>query len=197
MLSSDEIVIVDGLAATSEARTWVDLAAFLSLHDLVAVGDSILHENPDPTALAAAVRRASGRRGIVRARAALPLLDGDSRSRPESHLRCVLVDGGLPKPEVNKAAQNARGEWLAEPDLLYRAARLAIEYNGADHAVPKRMRNDITRELDLAIDDWHTLVVGPSEVFEQPERTVAHVRSLLDRRDPLWRKHRNVPRVAH
>ena len=42
------------------------------------------------------------------------------------------------------------GEWLAEPDLSYDEARLALEYNGADHAKVERMRRDITRELDVA-----------------------------------------------
>lgn len=64
----------------------------------------------------------------------------------------------------------------AEPDLSYRDARLALEYNGADHADPGRMRRDITRELDLLQrGGWATLVFGPAEVFRRPDQIAATV----------------------
>jgi very-short-patch-repair endonuclease len=88
---------------------------------------------------------------------------------------------------VNVAVTNAVGEWLAEPDLVYRRAKLALEYNGIDHADARRTRNDITRELDLAGAGWHAIVFGPAEVFGRPWRIAPHVRALLDERDPSWR----------
>jgi hypothetical protein len=171
---------------TSEPRTWIDLAESFRLEDLVAAGDSVLRGTAGRYELDEAVRRAVGRRGVLRAREALTLLDERSRSRPESHLRCALVLGGLPWPEVNEAILTRHGEWLAEPDLHYKGARLALEYNGEVHADTDQMRNDITRELDIDSEHWKVVVFGPREVFQRPYRLAPYVRSILDRRDPDW-----------
>jgi hypothetical protein len=120
---------------------------------------------------------------VVRARAALPLLDGRSRSRPESHLRCAVRDAGLPAPAVNAAIHDSDGQWLAEPDLSYPQARLALEYNGALHADPQRMRRDITRGIDVVErGGWYTLTFGPAEVFGRPQQVGALVRRIYQER---------------
>jgi hypothetical protein len=186
VLLPDEIVSIDGIPTTSEARTWVDLAERMGMADLVAAGDSALRGAATADELDRLVRRAKRRRGIVRARAALPLLDARSRSRPESHLRYVLVSGGLPAPAVNEPIYSATGEWLAEPDLSYDDVRLALEYNGADHASVERMRQDITRELDVAHrGGWRTVSFGPTQVFNRPDQVVALVSQLRRERRGL------------
>jgi hypothetical protein len=187
VLGRAEVDVVDGLPVTSEARTWVDLAELLPMADLVAAGDSALRGRTTRRELELFVRDARGRRGVVAARAALGLLDERSRSRPESHLRFRLQDGGLPKPEVNRAVHDGHGQWVAEPDLHYRRARLALEYSGAGHAAPERMRKDITRGLDVVRADWLTLTFGPDQVFRRWDETVSLVRTFLDARDPAWR----------
>jgi hypothetical protein len=182
-LQPDEISIVDGVPVTSPARTWIDLAERLSMPDLIAAGDSVLRMSTTASELDLMVRRARGRRGVVRARAALPLLNARSRSRPESHLRYALVSSGLPEPNVNLAIYSDIGEWLAEPDLSYDEARLALEYNGADHAKVKRMRRDITREIDVKRrGKWRVEVFGPTEVFDRPDQTAAFVREIYRER---------------
>lgn len=179
-LRPGEIVNVDGLPVTSEARTWLDLAETLSMPDLIAAGDSALRGAATLADLGAVLAQAFHRRGVVRGRAALKLLDARSRSRPESHLRYALVSSGLPAPEVNKAIYTNTGEWLAEPDLHYGEARLALEYNGADHAEPDRMRRDLTRDVDIQHrGGWRIVAFGPAEVFRRPEQTAAFVRELL------------------
>ena len=134
-LSAAEVQVVGGLPVTTAARTWYDLAGELPIGDLVAAGDSALRAGLVGAAeLAAGLQRRRGLRGTARARLAVPLLDAASRSRPESHLRAALVLAGLPRPAVNAAVHDATGQWLAEPDLSYAAARLAVEYQGSDHA---------------------------------------------------------------
>jgi hypothetical protein len=184
----DEVELLDGLPVTTAARTWVDLGERLSLADLIAAGDSVLRGQVSIDELDAMARRAVHRRGIVRVRTALPLLDKRSRSRPESHLRYALFAGGLPKPEVNEPIYNADGEWLGEPDLSYEDVKLAIEYNGAEHAKTKRMRRDITRGVDIGSrGGWHTVTFGPAEVFGRPDEAAAYVRDLRRERARLFR----------
>lgn len=195
-VAHDEIEIVDGLPVLSPARTWVDLAERLGLADVVAAGDSALRGPTTAAHLDEALRRARHRRGVLRARAAFDLLDPRSRSRGESHLRCVLVVGGLPWPEVNVPIFTEHGEWLAEPDLTYLLARLALEYNGSAHADVERSRKDITREIDIDQNLWKVVVFGPSQVFAHPYRVVPYVRAMLDERDPGWSRRPPVPRPS-
>jgi len=183
-LHPSDIVSLDGVPSTSVACTWCDLAGPLSMADLVAAGDSALRSGCDLDAIRVVLRRAFRHRGVVKARAALPLLDARSRSRPESHLRYSLVSSGLPLPEVNSPIFSGDGEWLAEPDLHYKAARLALEYNGAEHADPGRMRHDITRDLDYQWADWRVITFGPRQVFGRPDQVAILVRAVLVERAP-------------
>jgi hypothetical protein len=179
LLLPDEVTDLGGLEIVTEARCWLDMADRLRPADLVALGDSALRGSATKDEMETLVKRAYHRRGVVLARRVLPLLDSRSRSRPESHLRFVLVDAGLPKPAVNEPIYNSLGEWLGEPDLSYKDVRLAIEYNGAAHADIGRMRRDITRELDIEFrGSWRTVVFGPTEVFQRPDEVVLHVRRL-------------------
>ena len=178
-LEPDETTVVCGLPVTTEARTWLDLAPRLSPPDLVAVGDSALRGDAERAEIERLLRRARHRRGVVLARTVLPLLNERARSRPESHLRYALVSSGLPEPQVNVAIYSDDGEWLAEPDLSYDDVRLALEYNGSDHADPARMRRDITRDFDVNWrGGWRIVTVGPAEVFRRPDTIATYVRSL-------------------
>ena len=188
VLRPDETTIVAGLPILTEARTWLELAAVLRPADLVALGDSALRGAATVTEMEELISRAVHRRGVVRARAVLPLLDARSRSRPESHMRYAVVSSGLPKPDVNRPIFDARGEWLFEPDLSYDDVRLALEYNGRDHAAVERMRSDITREVDAGQrGHWHTVTFGPVEVFNRPDQLAAYVRVLRRERARLVR----------
>lgn len=93
-------------------------------------------------------------------------------------MRYALAMADLPKPAVNEAIFNSHGEWLAEPDLSYDDVRLAIEYNGAQHAETRRMRRDITRQVDVLSAGWRMLTVGPAEIFRRPDQFVSLVTAL-------------------
>ena len=182
-LAPDEWTIVDGIPLTSEARTWLDLCERLSLPDLIAAGDSALRGDATMDELRDLLARARHRRGVVRARAALPLLDPRSRSRPESHMRYAVISGGLPAPRVNLPIFDQLGQWLAEPDLSYEEARLALEYNGRQHARVKRMRRDITRDVDVSLrGGWRSVTFGPAEVFGRPAQMACYIRELYRER---------------
>ena len=112
-----------------------------------------------------------------------------SRSRPESHLRYALVSAGLPKPAVNEPNYNDDGEWLAEPDLSYDDVRLALEYNGSDHAEVSRMRRDITRGVGISTGRWRTETFGAAEAFGHPDQVVSLVRQLRRERAPTSAAH--------
>ena len=175
---------VDGLSVMSIARTWLDLAAALCLPDVVAAGDSALRRGCSLADLADVIERSRHVRGVLRAREALPMLDARSRSRPESHLRVAVTGEGMPRFEVNEPVYRDEGGWLAEPDLSIAEAKLALEYQGADHAEIKRMRKDITRQVDMRSERWRVLEYGPAQVFGRPWAIRPEVRREIARRAP-------------
>jgi very-short-patch-repair endonuclease len=181
-IAPSDLTVVHSIPVTSLALTWRDLAAVLPLPDLVAAGDSALQLGATMAQLIDICNRMRGRRGARAAATALSLLDPRSRSRPESHLRVALTSTGLMMFDVNVAVHTQYGEWLAEPDLSCAAAKIALEYQGADHADVKRMRKDITRAADLRRAGWLVLLFGPAEVFGRPWQIAPEVRYLIGQR---------------
>jgi len=193
-LGEQDIVLKDGLWLTSLARTWRDLAGLLSLPDLVAAGDSALRSGATLAQFNDVMARTAGGRGARRARAALGLLDARSRSRPESHMRVAVRLAGIEDLLVNQAVYRDEGGWLAEPDLAVPEAKLALEYQGKDHAEVKRMRKDLTRAADLRGEQWLVLPYGPAEVFGRPWTVGAEAFAAVQARAPhliaSWARHR-------
>ena len=185
IVAAADVTTLHGLPITSLARTWFDAAAACAdIHDVVALGDSALRAGASTADLVETIARSRGVRGRRRIQASLPLLDAAARSRPESRIRSALVLGGLPKPEVNQAVHDQHGQWVAEPDLLYRDALLAIEYNGAHHGGLEQMRRDSVRLLDLQRAGWEVRTYTARHALSSLSEVVTDVRQLLLRRAP-------------
>jgi 8-oxo-dGTP pyrophosphatase MutT (NUDIX family) len=56
-----------------------------------------------------------------------------AESPMETRLRWLLIEAGLPRPQVQSELRNAEGRFLGRADLDYPSARLIIEYDGANH----------------------------------------------------------------
>ena len=95
----------------------------------------------------------------------------------ESRARVALHLGGLPAPAVQHPVR-ARGTCYYL-DLAYPAARLGIEYDGADHRTQRRARRDLVREAALTALGWHILRFDAHVVLFRPERVAAVVRAEL------------------
>lgn len=185
LIGPADTTTLHGVPITTIARTWFDTAiSCADIYDMVALGDSALRAGASLTDLAAVAEKSRGVRGRRLAQTSIPLLDARARSRPESRLRSALVIRGLPKPEVNQPVHDAYGQWIAEPDLLYREARLALEYNGSLHGEVEQMRKDSVRLLDLQRAGWEVRTYTARHVFRTLEEVVADVRELLLRRAP-------------
>lgn len=86
-----------------------------------------------------------GRRGIVTVREILPLADGRAESAMESEARLVMIDHGLPLPELQYPIRGRDGE-LWRVDFAWPEVRLAAEYESIDwHAGRNEMLRDKTR----------------------------------------------------
>lgn len=131
------VVLRDGLPVLPAPRLWTQLAGELDEVEVVVLGDALLRRGAARSSLRelgrAVDRLAPGTRGLRRLRLALPRLRAGTDSCQETRLRLVLVDGGLPCPEVNRPVRDPDGRFVALPDLSYPAERVAIEYDGDVH----------------------------------------------------------------
>jgi hypothetical protein len=176
------IVEVAGLPVTNLEQTWLHLAGILDIHDLIAAGDCALRLGASLQKLGELVETAGRRPGVPRARQALPHLDGQSKSRPESRIRAGIVLAGLPKPAVNKTLYDTNGDWLGEADLSYEEATTALEYNGAVH--DGHREKDSVRLLGFQRAGWAVRTYTAPHAFRRLDEVVQDVVGLLARRAP-------------
>ncbi|MGK5169799.1 type IV toxin-antitoxin system AbiEi family antitoxin [Geodermatophilus sp. CPCC 205761] len=174
LLEDEDVATRGGLRLTSGAQTFLDLAAGLPPAELVAVGDALLRAGHlDPATLGRRLERADRARGVVRARTCAPLLRREAASRPESLIRYWLVTSDLPDPDLQVPIHDRWGHEVAHADLGHPEWRIALEYEGRQHADADQFGRDVDRCSLMAADGWLTLrfaarhLTGPGVVVER------------------------------
>lgn len=178
-LLDEDVVEVDGLRVTSGAQTFLDLARVLRPPDLLALGDALMRSGHlDAPALQRRLARADRVRGVVRARAWAPHLTSAARSHPESEMRYWLLVSDLPKPEVQMPVHDRWGREVVHADLGYSRWKVALEYEGRQHAEREQFDRDIDRYSLMGADGWLVLrfanrhLGGPGAVIDRTRRAL-------------------------
>jgi hypothetical protein len=195
-LAEGEIVAVDGVACASLVRSAFDAARFSeSLTEAVVTLDALLSSTAlrlhDVVAYADDRRRWHGRNQVY---AAAALADPWSLSCPETRLRVMWRQAGLPAPLVNPVILDCYGKPLAMADLLDEAAALVIEYDGAHHADARQRASDDERTQRLHAVGLHVVRVNSIDLrVERRWSTFQRLRRLredraasLARQPRLW-----------
>jgi len=157
-LREDDVVDVAGLRVTSGAQTFLDLAAVLPAPDLFVLGDRLMRTGRlHAEDLARRLERADRVRGVVRARRWAPHLSSGAASPRESLMRFWLLDSDLPEPTVQLPIVDRSGRQVACTDLGYEPWKVALEYEGRQHADPEQFSRDVDRYSLMAADDWLVL----------------------------------------
>lgn len=186
------------LRVTTPVQTWLHLAATLSPDEVVVLGDAMMRRK-SPLLTPADLRRAvracpAGTRGIRRMRRALELTRAGTDSCMESRTRLALVAVGLACPLVNEPIYDARGRFVALPDLSYPALKIAIEYDGDIHRTdPATWRRDVERRQRLEELGWLIITVTADDVLRFPDRLAARVRLAILTRHPLAESGETAP----
>jgi hypothetical protein len=178
-LSDEDVTEIDGLRVTSGAQTFLDMAATLFPADLLALGDALMRAGRlDAAALQRRLDRANRVRGVTRARQWAPHVTSGAGSHPESTLRYWLLVSDLPQPEVQVPILDRWGHTVAHADLGYPRWKVALEYEGRQHADPEQFGRDIDRYSLMAADGWLTLrfagrhLGGPTAVVGRTRRAL-------------------------
>ena len=182
-----EVTTLNGLRLTPPARTFLDVAPYCDLTELVTAGDSLVRRtSADPTHFVETAAAAVGVRGVRLAREAAALVRHGVDSPMESRLRLLLVLAGLPEPLIGHVIYDSDGGWLARPDLSYPDIKLAIEYDGQHHLVDIRQwRRDIRRRENLEHEGWRVRVITAHDLLHTPAAVLARITQDLDTRRHL------------
>ncbi len=112
------------------------------------------------------------------ARRACSLVDARAESIPESRLRVVLVLAGIAVAVQHEVVHG--GRVVARVDLAVPELRVAIEYDGAWHALRTQLERDRRRSNALQAAGW-TVVHVTADMLRDPAAVVAVVRAALAR----------------
>jgi very-short-patch-repair endonuclease len=150
-----DVVNVRGLPATSVQRTFNDLRRQLLPIEFLVLAD-------------AALRLHLGQFDDLAAPAESPM---------ETRLRWLLIQAGLPTPEVQTELRNVDGRFVGRADLYYPAARLVIEYDGANHR--DRLVEDNRRQNLILNAGCRLLRFTAADIHQRPDVVTSQVRRAL------------------
>jgi hypothetical protein len=194
VLRAADICVREGRRITTPERTFLDLAAVLGDVELVVLADAVTRM-VGRERVERRLRRATGVRGVRRARAALLQADPLSDSPAETKTRLILHAAGFCRLRHGLDVICPLDGWLARPDLADEDAKVAVQYDGLVHLGddPERRRMDIDRDEDLRRHGWQVVVLTAVDLRD-PARMVAKVRAAYDRAStvalrPLQRGH--------
>lgn len=183
---------VDGIRVTTRAATWASLGPVLDEYDLVAAADFLIRipRHPggfrpperEPYATREELAAAIGnRRGGRRLREALDRARTGASSPPETRLRLLLVDGGLPEPQLDYDVLDAQGRFIACLDGAYPEWRIGLEYDGSGHREQKQFERDMDKLAELDAEGWTILRFASRHIHRQPGVVLARVRAAIAR----------------
>lgn len=133
-ISTDEVVIVDGMSLATPSRTAFDLGRHLPLTQAVIHLDALARKTGLTTdEVVRLAERYRGARGVRGFREAIELMDGGAQSPKESWLRLLLIDAGYPKPHTQIPVVDDWGNEFAFLDMGWREMKIAVEYDGDQH----------------------------------------------------------------
>ncbi|WP_422749164.1 hypothetical protein ACN27E_11500 [Mycobacterium sp. WMMD1722] len=176
------LVTVGGRLATAGPWTAVEVARGLRRPRALATLDAALRSGccrrPD---LWRAATEQAGRRGIVAVRNLINVADRRAESPMESEARLVMLDGGLPLPELQYELIDGNRE-RRRLDFAWPAYRLAAEYDGVDwHDSTEAMRRDRRRTAALMDVGWTVVPIVFDDVRHRPWELVARIDKQLRR----------------
>lgn len=180
-LADDEVCTVNGVPATTSARTAFDLGRRRGLTTAVIRLDALMQAtNLKPIEVEALVERHRGARGIVQLREAVGLSDAGAESPQETRTRLVLTDAGLRPRRTQIEVFDRFGEFVHRIDMGWDDWLVGVEYDGAQHWTDPAIRShDIDTQAQLEAMGWRIIRVSADMLRYRPNTIVARTRAAL------------------
>ena len=186
-LEPADTTVVDGLPATTWARTIVDLADTLPTARIVRLlEEAVMADLYDEHELASARERACGRRGERRLRAAIALGHHRRPQRTRSPLEERFLDlvrsAAPPLPASEFNCHVDAGDETFEVDVLFGDARLIVELDSRRHHGHQRARErDLRRDQLLGAAGFAVIRLTWRDVTRRREATLRRLRATSAR----------------
>jgi hypothetical protein len=186
-LPEEDVVRVGLVPVTSVARTVVDLARVLPFAPALSIADAALrHGGIAPEDLRRVLEAASGTRGTRAARRVVAAADGRSESVGESRSRAIVIQSGLPLPDLQVEVRDAGGGLVGRCDFGWSDHRVLGEFDGrvkygrllrpgqtpGDVVFEEKRREDALRDEGFGMVRW---------VWWDLDSPVAFTRRIADR----------------
>jgi very-short-patch-repair endonuclease len=176
-LRAGDIGKVRGLRATGLLRTLVDLCCWRSVIEALVVLDMAVGMSlTDVVELSRYANSIAGRAGSQTLRE-LAALAEPAESPMETRLRWLMLEARLPRPQVQVDLRDDSGAFLGRADLYYPAARLVIEFDGANHR--ERLVSDDRRQNLLINAGYRMLRFTTADLKGRPEVILAQTWAAL------------------
>ncbi len=184
-----EIALIRRLRATALPLTLAGLCLQRPASEALVAIDMAIHRGLiDSAALRRYAELSKGRPGAARLQS-LALLAAPAESPMETRLRRLLVQAGLPQPEVQTNLRDSSARFVGRADLYYPAARLVLEYDGGNHR--ERMVDDNRRQNLLVNAGYRVLRFTSADIRGRADVVIGQVRAALASKAPL------VPEVSN
>lgn len=170
---------------------WLMLGRRLRQDETVVLADALLAESDSypgialprpilrPESLRAAVEAFGSAPGAPMLRAAVEVARAGSASPMETLARLAIVRAGFAEPELNAEIRES-GRLLAVGDLVYRAERVVVEYQGDHHRTDElQFRRDIARRRRLAAAGWTVIEATADDLRRGAVELLADLRRAL------------------
>jgi hypothetical protein len=172
---------LDGLVVVAPWEAWGQLAPLLTVDELIELGDAVLWKWQDALPHLEGVAGTPGRIGGAKLRTALKEIRPGCASPGETRVRLLLTRAGVRMPELNQPVTGRHGQELGKPDLMWRAERVTVEYEGDQHRTDKRQfRIDVERYERFRDDGWTVVRVTADDlVGPRRQALVRRVKALV------------------
>ena len=172
-----DVVKVRGLPTTTVHRTLFDLSMRLpSVEALVVIDAAVRGRLTDKESIRGYAELSDRRAGTRRLRS-LAAFAEPAESPMETRLRWLLLQSGLPHPEVQTDLRDSEGCFLGRADLYCPMSRLVIEFDGGNHR--DRLVEDNRRQNLLIHAGFRILRFTAADIHQRPDAVVAQVRWAL------------------
>ena len=158
---------------------WEQMAQYLSLTELVVLGDSMMRRDPklkmtSLDAIANGLRTTPGFKGVKKCRQALQIMRENTDSSQETRMRLLLDNAGLHDAEINYRVYDEATGRTYYLDLAFIRLRIAFEYQGSYHEGKAQHKQDgFKREF------FHRIGWTVFDVFSEHVKSLAAFSRLM------------------
>lgn len=172
---------VHGIPVEDPVRAWVQASRIWRADDLVAAADFLVSPHRRLVSVDELQREASRMRGNRLDAVCGDIREG-SESPQETRLRLAIVRAGLPEPILNLEIFDGTGRFVARLDGAYPQYRVAVEYDGRQHAEDSvQFARDADRWDDVRSEGWDLVRILHHHMRDGAAPAVEKVRTALRR----------------